>query len=112
MSVKQENRYIKLVISQGRVATDRQREVEATFMVRAPRKPVIPPPPNARRRDVRAWMRHNAEHYETATELAEAANAVFRLPDGGLDDETHWVWDESLEAIDAAIAKATGTQNA
>jgi len=46
-------------------------------------------------------MRHNAEHYETATELAEAANAVFRLPDGGLDDETHWVWDEAAEAIDA-----------
>lgn len=41
-----------------------------------------------------------AEHYETATELAEAANAVFRLPDGGLDDESHWVWDEAAEAID------------
>ena len=48
-------------------------------------------------------MRHNAEQYETATELAEAANAVFRLPDGGgLDDETHWVWDEAIEAMDDA----------
>ena len=28
MSVKQENRYRKLVISQGRVATDRQREID------------------------------------------------------------------------------------
>ena len=92
MSVRQENRYRKLVISQGRMATDRQREVEAACMVRGQRKPVIPPPPSARRRDVRLWMRHNAEHYETATELTEAANAVFRLPDGGLDDETHWVW--------------------
>mgnify|MGYP000850353031 FL=1 len=99
MSVQQENRYRKLVISQGRMATDRQREVEAACMVRGPRKPVIPPPPSARRRDVRLWMRHNAEHYETATELAEAANAVFRLPDGGLDDETHWVWDEACEAM-------------
>ncbi len=81
------------------MATDRQREVEAACMVRGPRKPVIPPPPSARRRDVRLWMRHNAEHYETATELAEEANAVFRLPDGGLDDETHWVWDEACEAI-------------
>lgn len=69
-------------------------------MVRGSRKPAIPPPPSARRRDVRLWMRHNAEHYETATELAEAANAVFRLPDGGLDDESHWVWDEAAEAID------------
>jgi len=61
--------------------------------------PVIPPPPSARRRDVRAWMIHNAEYYGTVTELAEAANAIFRLPDGGLDDETHWVWDEAAEAI-------------
>lgn len=45
MSVQQENRYRKLVISQGRMATDRQREVEAACMVRGPRKPVIPPPP-------------------------------------------------------------------
>jgi len=100
MSVKQENRYRKLVISQGRAATDRQREVEAACMERGTRKPAIPPPPSARRRDVRAWMRHNAEHYETATELAEAANGIFRLPDGGLDDEIHWVWDEAAEAID------------
>ncbi len=58
------------------------------------------PPPSARRRDVRRWMQHNADDYESATELAEAANAVFRLPDGGLDNETHWVWDEAAEAID------------
>lgn len=99
MSVRQEHRYRKLVIAQCRVATDRQREVEAACMVRGTRKAAIPPPPSARRRDVRAWMRHNAEHYETATALAETANAVFRLPDGGLDDETHWVWDEAYEAM-------------
>ena len=99
MTVKQENRYRKLVISHGRVATDRQREIEAATMERGPRKPAIHPPPSARRRDVRAWMRRNAEHYETATELAEAANTVFLLPDGGLDDATHWVWDEAAEAI-------------
>lgn len=98
MSVKQENRYRKLVISQGREATDRQREVEAACMVRGTKNHVISPPPIARRRDVRAWMRHNSEHYETATELAEAANAVFRLPDYVLNDETHWIWDEAYEA--------------
>lgn len=102
MSVRQENRYRNLVISQGRLATDRQREIEAATMARGPKKPAIPPPPSARRRDVRAWMRSNAEHYETATQLAEAANAIFRLPDGGLDDETHWAWDEAAEAIDNA----------
>lgn len=54
----------------------------------------------ARRRDVRLWMRHNAGSYSTATELAEAADEVFSLPDGGLDNETHWVWDEAAEAVD------------
>lgn len=98
MSVKQENRYRKLVIETNRAVTDRQREIEAATMERKPRKPVIPPPASARRRDVRAWMRNNAEHYETMTELAETANAIFRLPGDGLDDETHWVWDEAAEA--------------
>lgn len=56
----------------------------------------------ARRRDVRRWMQHNVDSYSTATELAEAAGVVFRLPDGGLDNETHWVWDEALEAFEAA----------
>jgi hypothetical protein len=48
-------------------------------------------------------MRHNAIHYDTATELAETANAIFRLPGDGLDDENHWVWDEAAEAIDDAV---------
>lgn len=104
MSVKQENRYRKLVISHGRTATDRQREVEAAFMERGTRKPAIPPPPSARRRDVRAWMRHNAEHYETATELAEAANAALRLPPEAMDDGGHWVWEEAISALEWAEA--------
>ena len=100
MSVKQENRYKKLVISQGRETSDRQREIEAACMERSPARPKISPPPSARRRDVRAWMRQNAEHYDTATELVEAANTIFRLPDGGLDNETHWAWDEAAEVMD------------
>lgn len=99
-SAKKENRWKRNVQAENDAKSDRMRELEAATMVRGPRKPAIPPPPSARRRDVRLWMRHNTEHYETATELAEAANAVFRLPDGGLDDETHWVWDEAAEAID------------
>jgi hypothetical protein len=101
MSVRQENRYKKLIISQGREITDRQREIEAAFMVRTPRKSIMPPTPYACRRDVRAWMRNNAEHYETATEIVEAANIIFRLPDDCLDDETHWIWDDAVDAVDA-----------
>ena len=100
MSVRQEHRYKKLVISQGRVATDRQREVEAACMVRGPRPAAVPPPPNHARRQVRSWMRRNAEGFDTATELAEAANAALRLPPEAMDDEGHWVWEEALSALE------------
>ena len=110
MSVQQEHRYRKLVISHGRVATDRQREVEAACMVRGPRPAIVPPPPNHARRQVRSWMRRNAEGFETATELAEAANAALRLPPEAMDDEGHWVWEEALSALEwiAPNAKVSG----
>jgi len=101
MGVAQENRIRKRMIEEGHRRCDIARLIEAAYMMRAPRNPPVPPPASARRRDVRRWMQHNAADYSTATALAEAANAVFRLPDGGLDDETHWVWDEAAEAIDA-----------
>lgn len=100
MSVKQENRYLRLVIEQGRVATDRQREAEAMHMRRGPRPVAVKPAPSATRRDVRSWMRRNAEGFDSATELAEAANAALDLPEGAMDDGTHWVWDEALSAIE------------
>ena len=100
MSVKQENRYRKLVISQGRVETDRQLLAEAMFMERFPRPVFAPPQPNASRRQVRSWMRKNADGFETATELAEAANAALDLPQFAMDDECHWVWEEALSAIE------------
>ncbi len=100
MSVQQEHRYRKLVISQGLVATDRQREVEAACMVRGPRPAIVPPPPNHERRQVRSWMRRNAEGFETATELAEAANVALDLPVGAMDDGGHWVWEEALSALE------------
>lgn len=98
MGVAQENRNRKRIIEQGRAADDRKRLIEAATMVRAPRKPAIPPEPGARRRDVRAWMRHNAHEYDCATQLAEAANVIFKFPGDGLDDESHWCWDEAAEA--------------
>lgn len=101
MAVAQENRIRKRMIEDGQRRCDVMREIEAAHMIRAPRKPSVPPPAAARRRDVRRWMQHNAADYNTATELAEAANAIFRLPDGGLDSETHWVWDEAAEAVEA-----------
>lgn len=99
MSAKQEHRYKNLVIAQGHVPTDRQRLAEAMFMERGPRPALVPPPPNASRWQVRSWMRRNAEGFESATALAEAANATFDLPLGAMDDEGHWVWEEALSAL-------------
>ena len=104
MSVKQENRYRKWVIETGRAVTDRKREIEAATMERKPRPAVIPPKPNANRRQVRSWMRHNAQDFDSATQLAEAANAALDLPSGAMDDETHWVWEEALSALELAEA--------
>ena len=104
MSVKQENRYRKWVIETGRAVTDRQREIEAATMERKPRPVAALPKPNANRRQVRTWMRHNAQDFDAATQLAEAANAALDLPPDAMDDETHWVWEEALSALEWAEA--------
>ena len=102
MSVKQENRYTRLVISQGLEITDLQREIEAATMSRGQRRPAIPPPPNSTRRQVKIWMRRNARDFECATAIAEAANAALDLPSGAMNDEGHWVWEEAAAALDWA----------
>lgn len=102
MSVKQENRYRKWVIETGRAATDRQREIEAATMERKPRHAAIQPKPNASRRQVRSWMRNNADGFDSATQLAEAANAAIDLPPDAMNDDTHWVWEEAVSALEWA----------
>ena len=100
MGVAQEHRYVKLVREQNDEVSRRQRELEATFMKRGPRQAPVKPSPSATRRQVRTWMRLNASDYETATNLAEAANAALALPSEAMDDETHWMWEEALAALD------------
>lgn len=99
-SVKQENRYRNMVIQQNNAISRHQREMEAMLMERGPRPAVSGPKPSATRHQVRSWMRHNCEGYESATEIAEAANAALDLPSGAMDDESHWVWDEALSALE------------
>lgn len=100
MGVAQEARYKKLVIEQGNKANDRMIQAEAANMVRAPRPSVQPQKSTtATRRQVRAWMRSNAEDYDNATNLAEAANIDLDLPHGAMDDPDHWIWDEAVDAI-------------
>ena len=96
-SVRQENRYRKLVRQQSDLATA---HLIDPAPIRPQRKPAIPPKPGASRRQVRAWMRNNASEYETATNLAEAANIALDLPYGAMDDPDHWIWDEAINAIE------------
>lgn len=103
-SVRKENRRKKYAQAANDEIDRQRRCVEAMFMERKPRLAVVPPQPSATRRNVRSWMRSNAGDYECATTLAEAANAEFDLPDGAMDDGTHWVWEESLSAIEWANA--------
>ena len=96
-SARKENRWRRQLKQVADAESDRRRELEILSLARAPRTPVIPPQPHTRRQ-VKAWMRSNAHEYETATQLAEAANTALRLPPGALDDETHWLWDEAATA--------------
>lgn len=99
-SVAQENRWKRTVKETLYRRSDALRNQEAAFMDRKARPAVTPPLENHSRMQVRAWMRRNACEYENATCLAEAANAALRLPFGAMDDDAHWVWEESLSAID------------
>ena len=97
-SARKENRWKRATQAANDEISRRQREVEAMFMERGPRHEAVKPNPCATRNQVRRWMMANADDYECATFLAEAANVEFDLPDGAMDDETHWVWEESAAA--------------
>lgn len=100
VSVRQENRWRRTIQQQNDVASDRLREIEAAAMVRTIRPARHEPSAaSATRRAVRAWMRANSGEYESATALAEAANVEFDLPGDGLDDETHWAWEEAARCL-------------
>ena len=103
-SARKENRWKKTLYATHDEIARRQREAEAACLVRGTRPAIVPPPPSATRRQVRNWMRRNVEGFETATELAEAANAALDLPTGAMDDECHWVWEEALSALEWADA--------
>lgn len=98
-SVRKENRWKKTTELNNDYLDDRKRELEAVFMIRKSRLPIPNIPSCATRQQVRRWMRANALDYDGATQLAEGSNIVFTLPEGAMDDETHWVWDEAFNAI-------------
>ena len=73
---------------------------------RSPRVVAAATTRNHTRAYVRQWMAAHAAEYDGCTALAEGANAALRLPADCLDDETHWIWDEALRAIEREGGKA------
>lgn len=51
-------------------------------------------------RQLREWMEVNAEDYDGATALAEAADIHWDLPAWWLDDPDHWIWELASEVQD------------
>lgn len=98
MSVRQENRF-----RAQSIARFRETDILAGQLEAAGRKSREPgrqatASSTATRRQVRNWMRRNAEDYDGPTALAEAANIALVLPYGAMDDPDHWIWDEAVEA--------------
>lgn len=102
VSVKQENRWRKHLHDE---ALNAERKQHAALCIDLKRSPRVPLPQvrnaTASRASVRAWMRAAADDYDTATALAEGANAALELPAGAMDDESHWIWEEAIKAIPA-----------
>ena len=67
---------------------------------RSPRVAAATTTRNHTRAYVRQWMVANIHEVDNYTLLAEAAADKLDLPQEWLDDETHWIWDEALLAIE------------
>lgn len=103
-TVKQENRYAAMVKFQADAVCDERRIMETLASPRTPRAPTqINQSPTATRKQVRSWMRRNAERYDCLTHLAEAANVALELPAGAMDDGDHWIWEEAYETFEGRL---------
>ena len=96
-SVRKENRYRQQLWTGNDEAGDRRAQRNALKIVREPRKSVHAPEPLPTKRAVKKWMIANADEYDTATQLAEAANIEFDMPESWLDDELHWIWELAVK---------------
>ena len=74
--------------------------MEGLVLTRKTRDIIVPPLRNHSKAYVRQWMVVNADDYDNGTQIAEAANIALNLPDAWMDDETHWIWEMALEAME------------
>ena len=101
MSVRQENRFRAQSLARFRQAGILAGQIESLHRKQRRSDQQAATPMAVSRRQVRNWMRLNAEDYETETALAEAANVELALPSGAMDDPDHWIWDEAFDALGA-----------
>ena len=98
MSVRQENRFRAQSIARFREAGVLAGQIEAAGRERREPSQQAARSGTATRRQVRNWMRRNAEDHDGPTAVAEAASIALALPYGAMDDPDHWVWDEAFDA--------------
>lgn len=102
MSVRQENRFRAQSLARFRQAGILAGQIESVHREQRQPQRQITTPGAASRRQVRNWMRLNAEDHDGPTQLAEAANIALVLPCGAMDDPDHWIWDEACNALEVA----------
>lgn len=101
MSVQSEQRWKRRGQRENNKQAALSGMLEGFGLARSPRTSAAAAMPrNHTRAYVRQWMTAHAAEYDGCTALAEGANAALRLPADCLDDETHWIWDEALRAIE------------
>lgn len=101
MGAAKENRYRRMIDRDWQARNRRRMDQEAMMISREPRpaRRDAPKGDGVTKREIVRWMRIHASEYEDETRLCEAANAIFRIPGLGLDDETHWIWEEAFKAF-------------
>jgi len=100
MSARSENRYKQNSLATARERNQRESEIDSLSLQRRGKLGYSPTKSaSVSKQSVRIWMQANANDYETATQLAEAAVANFEFAGDPLGDETHWIWDLALDAL-------------
>jgi hypothetical protein len=51
------------------------------------------------REELKEWFVHNCEAFDNCTQLVEYAVDKFDLPERWLDMNTHWIWEDALNAF-------------
>lgn len=102
MSAKTESKWSQILASASNARIDNARVAESLFIDRSARPAASLPASIATRKQVRNWMRRNADDNESL--LAENAVAALNLPQSWLDDSTHWLWDEALAVAESIEA--------